>query len=96
VLPCPVCKAENAQGPNCRRCKADLSLLFRLEEARDRLLASSAECLRTGRFAEALRHAQWAHALRRGEQSARLLALTNLLLRDFPAVWGNRQRSANG
>ena len=40
ALRCPVCKAENAQGPNCRRCKADLSLLFALEDrrARERLV----------------------------------------------------------
>src|SRR5262249_17865113 len=31
---CPVCKAENAQGPACRRCKADLSLLFAVEARR--------------------------------------------------------------
>ena len=31
MIRCPVCKAENSQGPTCRRCKADLSLLFRLE-----------------------------------------------------------------
>ena len=33
-MQCPVCKADNAQGPLCRRCKADLSLLFRLEARR--------------------------------------------------------------
>jgi hypothetical protein len=85
-----VCKADNAQGPGCRRCKADLSLLFRLEEERGHLLASAAECLRTGRFAEALRQAQRAHALRHGEKSARLLALANLLLRDFAAARAGR------
>ena len=34
ALRCPVCKAENAQGPNCRRCKADLSMMFALEDQR--------------------------------------------------------------
>ena len=51
VLRCPVCKADNAlvlplpsggegggEGARalCRRCKADLSLLFQLEDARER------------------------------------------------------------
>ena len=38
---CPVCKADNSQGPQCRRCKADLSLLFALEEQRRRTLAEA-------------------------------------------------------
>ena len=33
---CPVCRATNDQGPQCRRCKADLGLLFRLEAQRKR------------------------------------------------------------
>ena len=31
---CPVCKAENEMTPQCRRCKADLSLLLALERGR--------------------------------------------------------------
>jgi predicted ATPase len=30
-LACPCCKAANDVGPNCRRCKADLSLAFAFE-----------------------------------------------------------------
>ena len=33
---CPVCRATNDQGAQCRRCKADLGLLFRLEAQRKR------------------------------------------------------------
>ena len=29
---CPCCKANNDSGPACRRCKADLSLLFAFEK----------------------------------------------------------------
>jgi hypothetical protein len=87
VLPCPVCKAENAQGPACRRCKADLSLLFRLEAHRASLVAAAAESLRTGRLAEALVSARHAHELRHGEDSGRLLALTGWLRRDYAAAW---------
>jgi hypothetical protein len=82
-----VCKAENAQGPNCRRCKADLSLLFRLEEHRASLLAAAAESLRAGRVEEALSNARRAHELRRGEDSGRLLVVVALLRRDYAAAW---------
>ena len=34
LIRCPLCKADNLEGPACRRCKADLSMLFRLEERR--------------------------------------------------------------
>ena len=33
-MKCPVCRAENDQGPQCRRCKADLALLFTLADQR--------------------------------------------------------------
>ena len=39
---CPVCKAENADAPQCRRCKADLSLLVALEQRRAQALTSAA------------------------------------------------------
>ena len=31
---CPVCKADNALDPACRRCKADLALLVQVETQR--------------------------------------------------------------
>ena len=55
VMRCPVCKAENAQGPACRRCKADLSLLFALEERRAWALAEARRLLAAGRVDEARR-----------------------------------------
>lgn len=90
---CPVCKADNTQGPNCRRCKADLSLLFRLERQRERLLATATEYLRAGRFHDAVSLARRAHALRHGADSARLLLLARLFLRDFASVWSQRLRT---
>ena len=35
---CPVCRARVEPGPQCRRCKADLSLLVSLEDQRRRAL----------------------------------------------------------
>jgi hypothetical protein len=87
VLRCPVCKADNAQGPLCRRCKADLSLLIQLEEQRDALLGAAVFDLRHSRFEEALTNARRAHQLRPGKDSGRLLSLIQLLRYDFPSAW---------
>ena len=87
VMRCPLCKAENAQGPACRRCKADLSMLFRLEERRAWTLAEAQRLLAAGRIPEADSLAQMADWLRSDAESLRLFALTRLLLRDFAGAW---------
>jgi hypothetical protein len=87
VLRCPVCKAENAQGSQCRRCKADLSLLFQLEEQRAALLAAAVEAVRTRRYEEALVSARRAHQLRYGDDSRRMLAMLHLVQYDFYSAW---------
>jgi hypothetical protein len=87
LLRCPVCKADNAAGPACRRCKADLSLLFALEQRREGLLteARAAVAAQAGRLA--LLAALEADSLRRDEESLRLVALAALLCRDFHLAW---------
>lgn len=84
---CPVCKAENPQGPQCRRCKADLSLLFALEEQRQRALAEARNSLRCGQCQVAAEHAETANCLRSDDESRRLIALAHLLDRDFASAW---------
>jgi hypothetical protein len=84
---CPVCKAENPQGPQCRRCKADLSLLFALEEQRRRTLAEARRCLRCGEWQTAVEHAQTANWLRSDEDSRQLATVARLLGRDFAGAW---------
>src|ERR1041385_8260423 len=84
---CPVCKAENNQGPQCRRCKADLSLLFALEEQRGRELDAARRSLAEGRWSRAEAHAAEANWLRRDEESLRLLAVARLFRRDFAGAW---------
>ncbi|SRR6266545_5823200 len=84
---CPVCRAEHSEGPHCRRCRADLSLLFTLEEQRQRLLEAAAACAVRGDGAGTTHFAAAAHDLRRGEDAARLLVLGHLLRRDFAAAW---------
>lgn len=84
---CPVCKADNPQGPQCRRCKADLSLLFALEEQRGRMLAEARHYLRRGEWQAAVEHAEMANWLRGDEDSRQLLAMVYLLSRDFAVAW---------
>jgi hypothetical protein len=80
---CPVCRAENADEATCRRCKADLSLLVTLEQARGHALAQAAYAAARGDGARTLQHAEAAHRLRRDHESWRWLAVGGLLVRDF-------------
>jgi hypothetical protein len=82
-----VCKADNAAGPQCRRCKADLSLLFALDEQRGRLLARAAAAAARGEWLLASDLAAEAHGLRRDEDSRRLLAASRLMQGDFEGAW---------
>jgi len=97
---CPVCKAGN-QPPSppaapgggtlgvraCRRCKADLSLLFALEEQRQEAMHSARLALDEQRFGAAYDEATRADRLRSDEESKRLLAVTALFARDFHQAW---------
>ncbi len=83
TLRCPVCRAENDRGPTCRRCRADLGLLFRLEDQRRGLVERARNELSQGRATEALALLDAAQALRRGDDVRRLRAVAHLLRRDF-------------
>ena len=80
---CPVCRAENVEDATCRRCKADLSLLATVEQARRHALAQSASAASLGDGQRTLHHAESAHRLRRDAESWRWLAVGALLMRDF-------------
>ena len=84
---CPVCKADNGQGPQCRRCKADLAPLFDLEAARRARLGAAREHLAHGLWPEAVACAEEADWMRRDAESHRLLAVARLLNRDFAGAW---------
>ena len=84
---CPVCRAENTTGPQCRRCRADLSLLFALEDQRAHLVSLSQAAVARADGGEALRLAEAAQQLRDGDDVRRLLALAHLLQRDFTGAW---------
>lgn len=89
---CPVCKADNIESPQCRRCKADLSPLFALAEQRGQALAEARRCLRRGEWQEALQRAEAADWLCGDEESQRLTAVFHLLQRDFTGAWRAYQR----
>ena len=93
-LRCPVCKAENDAPPACRRCKADLSLVFGLEEDRASALAKARRALAAGRWGEALVAATRADGLRRDEESGRLIAVAALLNGDHALAWRSYARVA--
>ena len=84
---CPVCKADNAQAPACRRCKADLSLLWQLESRREGLLVSARLQFARGCWRDAERDVAAALRLRDGVDARRLQALCRLVARDFAGAW---------
>ncbi len=84
---CPVCKAENAQGPQCRRCKVDLTLLFQLEQEREQALGAARTDLAAGRWTEAVTEVSAANWMRSDEASRRLLAVAHLLKGDYAQAW---------
>lgn len=78
-LACPVCRADNTAPRNCRRCRADLSLLWSLAAERQRLLDECQQAVCNGDAEVLLRQATRAHSLRHGEDTQRYLALGHLL-----------------
>ena len=82
-IDCPVCKADNAHGPLCRRCKADLALLFQLDAQRQHSLAEARQCMHDGRWQEAVRLAGRADGLRTDVESRGLVAVTAVLTRAY-------------
>lgn len=80
---CPVCRAENAEDTSCRRCKADLSLLVTVEQARRSALTNAMQAAAAGNGVQTLVHAEEAHQLRPDNETWRWLAVGHLLSRDF-------------
>jgi hypothetical protein len=93
ALTCPACRASNDIGPACRRCRADLSLLFALDARRAAELAAGRAALAQGDAEAAFSSAKCADGFRHGEDTARLAAAAALLKRDFAAAWKEYQRA---
>lgn len=92
-LTCPVCRAGNDAGPNCRRCKADLSLLFAVDAEREARLAAAREALAQGQPILASQQVRQAEDLRHGPDAAKLGAVLALLRRDFSEAWRQFHRA---
>jgi hypothetical protein len=95
---CPCCKATNSVPGNCRRCKADLALLWALEDRRAWFLAQGHDALRCGDGRRAMTALQAAAELRDGDDLRPWQAVAALLQRDFGrafALYQNRPHQAN-
>lgn len=82
-LNCPVCKAENGTPNQCRRCKADLALLWAVERQRAAHLCAARTALEQGNFDDALDALDQAAALRASPQLRHWRACVFLLAQDF-------------
>lgn len=91
---CPVCRAENDTGPYCRRCRADLSLLFTLEAQREHYLKLAYRYAAQGQWQQAYAIGGSVDRLRRDKDSQRLLAISSLMRGDFLGAWQYYQQSA--
>ncbi len=85
-VPCPCCKASNEVGPACRRCKADLGLLFDLETERAALLDEARRFAVASRILESHSALDRASQLRTGADVKQLRAVLFLLARDFSSA----------
>jgi hypothetical protein len=95
VFRCPVCRAAVDYEPVCRRCRADLSLLFTIEEQRVCHVAAARDALQQGEWDTALAQAAEAASLRCDDESRMLEAAAHLLRGDFPAAWACYLRTAD-
>jgi hypothetical protein len=91
---CPVCKAMVEQHPQCRRCRADLSLLFAVERQAQVAGEEAVRLAGQGRDVEALHLAGRAAALHSTKETQRFLAVLHLRGRDFAAAWAAYQSYA--
>ena len=86
-LHCPVCRIRVEQGPQCRRCRADLTLLLALADQRQQALIGAYRQAAQGQWDQALATAHGIEAIHGGRDVCRLLALGCLLRRDFARAW---------
>ncbi|CAN5385509.1 hypothetical protein BH11PLA2_BH11PLA2_08090 [soil metagenome] len=87
TMTCPCCRAINETPPLCRRCKADLCMLFDLESQRVFHIAEAQRSLSAGDSLNASTHLRQASSLRDGDDLRKLNAVTSLLNRDFATAY---------
>lgn len=86
MIRCPVCRADNSTPPSCRRCKADLSLVWSVEQQREQHLLNCRKAIAAAEYDVALHEMETARALRDGEDLVRLKACVMLLAGDWPSA----------
>jgi hypothetical protein len=83
IMHCPACKAEQVWSNECRRCRADLSLLRGATEAARRAERECLAALSQADFAKALAAAQQAFHWSPRDCNRRRLAICSLLCGDY-------------
>ncbi len=86
-MQCPACRAKQVWSPECRRCGADLTLLRRFNEAFGQQRLQVLAALGRGQTTAARRHAIRLYQLRPDAESARLLAVCQLITGNFARAW---------
>jgi hypothetical protein len=81
----------NDSGPACRRCRADLALVWRVEHERQRVLARAWRSAALGHWPDAQQLIDRAAQLRGGPDIARCRAVLSLLQGDFDGAWRHAQ-----
>lgn len=92
---CPCCRASNDVGPTCRRCKADLSLLFAIANRRGFLLSEARKLVADGKPTAALRSLKEAATLRAGDDIQQLTAAVQLLAGEYATALATYDGLAN-
>jgi hypothetical protein len=97
TIACPACRATNTER-SCRRCKADLGLLFDLEARRQSRLAAAVSALRERDWHASLEHAHAAWDIRNGLDAGQLIACIHLLRGRFnkALAWHGRVACLSG
>lgn len=87
AIVCPACRASNDAGPTCRRCRAELQLLFDLEASRLALLNDARRAIHQGDWQSSEAALRQAEHLRQGSDIRQLRAIVYLLRGQFRAAW---------
>jgi len=90
---CPTCNAAQVWSEQCRRCKCDLSLLWRAHRTAERERRQCLLLLRQRRPGLALRHARRFAALAGTAQAEHLVGACLLLCGNWPDACSLAQRA---
>ena len=83
---CPVCRADNDAPSACRRCKADLTLVWQMHQTRAELVGRAQSALVRRQLTHADYFIRQAEAIERDAETGRLRAVLSLLRGDFSAA----------